>query len=63
MMKAVDAFITANPPNRYDVYYTFYATNVMFQLGGKSWREWNAAAAQGRIDARGPRDHPGGPSQ
>ena len=41
MIKAVDAFIKTNPPDRHDVYYTYYATNVMFQLGGKSWREWN----------------------
>jgi RNA polymerase sigma factor (sigma-70 family) len=41
MTKAVDAFIKTNAPDRHDVYYTYYATNVMFQLGGKSWREWN----------------------
>ena len=41
LIKGVDGFIKTNPPNRHDVYYTFYATNVMFQLGGKSWRQWN----------------------
>jgi RNA polymerase sigma factor (sigma-70 family) len=41
MIAAVDAFITTNPPDHHDAYYTYYASNVMFQLGGKSWREWN----------------------
>ena len=41
MIKAADTFIKTNPPDRHDAYYNYYATNVMFQLGGKGWREWN----------------------
>jgi Squalene-hopene cyclase C-terminal domain len=34
-------FIKANPPDRAEVYYSYYATQVMFLAGGKDWEEWN----------------------
>jgi hypothetical protein len=31
---------SANAPRR-DTYYWYYATQVMFHMGGQHWREWN----------------------
>ncbi len=41
VLKGVENFITKNQPDRQDVYYYYYATQVMFNVGGKSWTDWN----------------------
>lgn len=40
-IKASDKFLKENPPDKQDVYYTYYATQVMHNAGGKDWQEWN----------------------
>jgi hypothetical protein len=41
MMGGVKNIIKRNPPNVRDVYYYYYATQVMHHFGGESWRDWN----------------------
>jgi len=44
LIKAVDNHIKPNSPRpeRKDVYYYYYATQVMHNLGGDDWKAWNA---------------------
>lgn len=40
--KGMEKYLKANPPGKQsDVYYSFYATQVMFNAGGKDWDDWN----------------------
>ncbi len=43
MIKAVDTYIKPNPPRNEvkDVYYYYYATQVMHHFGGDEWKLWN----------------------
>ncbi len=41
MIKAIDRHIKTNSPDRQDVYYYYYATQVMHHFGGEAWRDWN----------------------
>ncbi len=41
MIKAVDNHIKKNDPTPRDMYYTYYATQVMHHFGGQSWKDWN----------------------
>lgn len=40
MQKAVE-IIKRHPPSVSDMYYTYYATQVMHHYGGQEWSEWN----------------------
>jgi hypothetical protein len=40
-VKAMEKFLKANPPGKQDVYYTYYATQVMYHAGGENWTAWN----------------------
>jgi hypothetical protein len=41
-VKAVDKYLKANPPGKQpDVYHFYYATQVMYNAGGKDWQNWN----------------------
>ncbi len=44
LIKGVDNHIKPNPPRveKKDVYYYYYATQVMHNLGGDDWKNWNA---------------------
>jgi hypothetical protein len=44
LIKAVDNYIKPKPPqpDKKDVYYYYYATQVMHNLGGDDWKAWNA---------------------
>jgi len=43
MLKGVDHYIKPNAPRaeKKDVYYYYYATQVMHNLGGDDWKAWN----------------------
>ncbi len=41
MIDAVEKFIKTNSPDLQDVYYYYYATQVMHHFGGEAWRDWN----------------------
>jgi Prenyltransferase and squalene oxidase repeat len=41
MQKGVKNFLTKNPPGIQDVYYYYYATQVMHHFGGEAWHDWN----------------------
>ncbi|MBC8868987.1 MAG: hypothetical protein H8E44_06190 [Planctomycetes bacterium] len=35
-------YLSAQGPSKTDMYYNYYATQVMFQYGGEHWDKWNA---------------------
>ncbi len=41
MIKGVENHIKARGPNIKDMYYSYYATQVMHHFGGQSWKDWN----------------------
>jgi hypothetical protein len=44
LIKGIENYIKPNSPNlaRKDVYYDYYATQVMHHFGGDDWKTWNA---------------------
>ena len=46
VVKSVNSFVMPNLPDRDDAYYRYYATQVMFHVGGKDWRAWNEKARE-----------------
>ena len=40
VVKATD-YLKTNPPDRADVYFYYYATQVMYHIGGDAWKDWN----------------------
>jgi len=51
MMKGL-AILQANPPAAKDMYYTYYASQVMHHLGGQPWRDWNTRMIATMLQAR-----------
>jgi hypothetical protein len=44
MARGVDRWLKPNRPGKMsNMYYYYYATQVMHHLGGKDWQEWNAS--------------------
>lgn len=41
MIKAIDNHVRPNGPNPRNMYYTYYASQVMHHFGGQAWKEWN----------------------
>jgi len=41
LIKGVENHIKPRDPNVKDMYYTYYATQVMHHFGGKAWQDWN----------------------
>lgn len=41
MQKAIDGIIRPRAPTAADMYYTYYATQVMHHYSGQEWAEWN----------------------
>src|SRR5262249_44671808 len=41
MIKGVQNFILTNLPNSKNMYYSYYATQVMHHFGGDPWKTWN----------------------
>ncbi len=40
ILKAID-YLSKEGPSPMDLYYDYYATQVLFQYGGKPWKDWN----------------------
>ena len=40
ILKAVD-YLSKTGPSPADVYYNYYASQVLFQFGGRPWQDWN----------------------
>ena len=34
-------YLAKQGPDKNDIYFTYYASQVMFHWGGKEWEEWN----------------------
>jgi hypothetical protein len=49
MIKGVENHIKANGPRTHDMYYSYYATQVMHHFGGQSWTTWNDKMREGLI--------------
>ena len=43
LIKAIDNYIKPNSPRQFrkDIYYDYYATQVMHHFGGADWKAWN----------------------
>ena len=41
ILKAIE-YLSKEGPSRGDFYYNYYATQVLFQYGGKPWTDWNS---------------------
>lgn len=41
MIKGVKNHILTGPPNAKNMYYSYYATQVMHHFGGDEWKKWN----------------------
>ena len=72
-LRAGVAYLSAMGPHREDLYYNYYATQVIHHWGGKEWRKWNSVmrnqlvsrqitegAAAGSWNPEGPHSRPGG---
>ena len=49
MIKGVENHIKAHGPKPMDMYYSYYATQVMHHFGGQSWKDWNEKMREGLI--------------
>jgi hypothetical protein len=49
MIKGVENHIKSHGPNPMDMYYSYYATQVMHHFGGQSWKDWNEKMREGLI--------------
>ena len=51
------AAIARRGPSETDIYYNFFATELMFHLGGPAWRKWNDRMKQILLDAQATGEH------
>ena len=49
MIKGVENHIKAHGPKTKDMYYSYYATQVMHHFGGPAWKEWNEKMREGLL--------------
>ena len=59
-MKEGVAFLSKRGPNINDLYYSYYATQVMRQHGGEEWTKWNKAMRDGLIKVQETEGHAAG---
>ena len=45
-------FLSHQGPSKTNMYFNHYATNVMWQYGGKHWQEWNAEMRDYLVDSQ-----------
>jgi hypothetical protein len=60
--EGVDFLLERYPPNRNnaDMYYWYYATQVMHHMGGRPWDTWNSKLRDILVDAQATRGHEAG---
>ena len=51
-----DEAVDANDDGSIDMYYWYYATLAMFQVGGPSWRKWNAHMKEAIVNHQHPKN-------
>ncbi len=51
LAQSLPAIGTAEQPRR-DTYYWYYATQVMFHMGGEHWKKWNQALTPTLVDSQ-----------
>jgi hypothetical protein len=51
LQKAID-ILRKNPPTAKDMYYTYYATQVMHHFGGEDWVRWNEQMRPALVDTQ-----------
>ncbi len=53
-IKAGVEFLSKRGPSTSDLYYSYYATQVMRQYGGPEWEEWNRRLRDSLINLQSP---------
>lgn len=51
IIKAIE-YLAKEGPSPKDVYYNYYATQVLFQVGGKQWKDWNTRMREYLINSQ-----------
>ena len=51
IIKAIE-YLAKEGPSPKDVYYNYYGTQVLFQVGGKQWKDWNARMREYLINSQ-----------
>jgi len=46
-------YLSAQGPSKTDMYYNYYATQVMFQYGGEHWEKWNVRMRNHLVSEQG----------
>lgn len=59
-LKAGIEFLSKAGPNRNDMYYNYYATQVMHHWGGEPWDKWNKVMRKQLVDSQRKDDHAAG---
>ena len=58
----IDFLLDRNPPrwNDFNIYYWYYATQVMHHVGGRRWKRWNHAIRDILVESQEKRGHEAG---
>jgi len=59
MIKAID-YLAKEGPSSSDVYYNYYATQVLFHHHGKSWKDWNERMREYLVNSQEKNGHMAG---
>lgn len=59
MIKAID-YLAKEGPSSSDVYYNYYATQVLFHHRGKSWKDWNEILREYLVNSQEKNGHMAG---
>lgn len=58
LKKGIEKHIAPNPPDAKNIYYTYYAAQVMFHVGGDGWKKWNDKMRDALLDAQEKKNGP-----
>lgn len=59
ILKAIE-YLSKEGPSTTDMYYNYYATQVLFQFGGKPWADWNTKMREYLINTQEKEGHMAG---
>ena len=59
IIKAID-YLAKEGPSPKDVYYNYYGSQVLFQIGGKQWKSWNTILREYLINSQEKEGHMAG---